>query len=315
MNKKVVVFGGGTGISFLLRGLKQFPVDITAVISVSDNGRSTGKLREEFLMPAMGDIRKVLTNLSDADLKIKELLEYRYDTYSDLDGHSVGNLMMVGMYNITGSLKESIKVLSDFLGIKHKVLPLSEDYLTLACETEDGDIILGEEEIHNDVRKFKRLFYREEIHIDPEIISCILEADLIIFSVGSLFTSIIPHLLSKDIINAIDKSNARILYTSNAVSQPPETTDYTVGDHVLKINSYLGKRKIDAVIAANSDLPQDIVDKYIAEENKKTLIIDRENIEKIGCELIESDLLVIENNYIRHDSLKFSTCVFNYLMR
>lgn len=315
MNKKVVVFGGGTGISFLLRGLKKFPVDITAVISVSDDGRSTGKLREEFLMPAMGDVRKVLTNLSDSDDKIKELLEYRFDTYSDLDGHPVGNLMMVAMYNITGSLKKSIKVLSDFLGIEHKVLPLSEDYLTLACETVDGDIILGEADIHNDTRKFKRLFYRENVNVDPEVISSILEADLIIFSVGSLFTSIIPHLLAKDVVSAIDKSNARILYTCNAVSQPPETTNYTVGDHILKINSYLGERKIDAVIAANSSLPQDIVDKYISEENKKTLTIDKDYIDSLGCELIESDLLIIEDNYIRHDSLKLSTCIFNYLMR
>ena len=141
MKKKVVVFGGGTGLSFLLKGLKQFPVDIIAVISVSDDGRSTGKLREEFLMPAMGDIRQVLANLSDADDEIKDLLEYRFDTYSDLDGHPVGNLMMVAMYNMTGSLRESIKVLSSFLGVNHKVLPLSEDYLTLTCETMDGDII------------------------------------------------------------------------------------------------------------------------------------------------------------------------------
>jgi len=316
MKKKVVVFGGGTGISFLLRGLKQFPVDITAVITVSDNGRSTGKLREEFLMPAMGDIRKVLTNLSESDDKIKDMLEYRFDTYSDLDGHTVGNLIMVAMYNMTGSLKESIRVLSDFLHVSHKVLPLSEDYLTLSCETVDGDIIEGEDEVHNETRKFKRLFYNEEIHVDSEIITSIKEADLLVFSVGSLFTSIIPNLLSKDIINAIDESNARILYTCNAVSQPPETVNYTVGDHVAKINSYLGKRKVNAVIAAGEDhLPQEIVDKYISVENKKRVSVDKDYIKSLDCELIESDLLIIENNYIRHDSLKLATCIFNYLMR
>lgn len=315
MKKKVVVFGGGTGLSFLLKGLKQFPVDITAVISVSDNGRSTGKLREEFLMPAMGDIRQVLANLSDVDDEIKDLFEYRFDTYSDLDGHPVGNLMMVAMYNMTGSLKESIKVLSSFLDVSHKVLPLSEDYLTLACETVDGDIIEGEDEIHNDPRKFKRLFYREEVNVDPEIISCIKDADLIIFSIGSLFTSIIPHLIAKDIVSAIDESSAKILYTCNAVSQPPETTSYSVGDHVFKLNSYLGKRKIDAVIAANSNIPIRILDKYVASENKRLVKIDRDYIESLGCELIEEDLLSIENGYIRHDSIKLATSIFCYLLR
>ena len=157
MNKKIVVFGGGTGISYLLKGLNLFPVDITAVISVSDNGSSTGKLREEFVMPAMGDIRKVITSLSDVDNKIKDLLEYRFNTYSDLNGHPIGNLLMVGMYNMTGSLKESIEVLTNFLNIRHKVLPLSEDYLTLMGETIDGKIITGEEEIysHTDLYDFK----------------------------------------------------------------------------------------------------------------------------------------------------------------
>lgn len=315
MNKKIVVFGGGTGISFLLRGLKKFPVDITAVISVSDNGSSTGKLREEFFMPAMGDVRKVIVNLSDADDKIKELLQYRFDTYTDLDGHPVGNLIMVAMYNITGSLKESIKVLGDFLNVRHKILPLSEDYLTLMAETEDGEIIHGESEIGHDRRKIKKLFYDEDPNVDKEVLDEINSCDLIIFSIGSLYTSIIPHLLSNDVIDAIDKSKARILYTCNAVGQVFETEDFTVSDHVNMINKYLGKRKIDAVIAANSNLPTDVLDKYISSENKCLVKIDKEKLDEIGCELISADLLMIEDNYIRHNDLKFATCIFNYLMR
>ena len=315
MNKKVVVFGGGTGISFLLRGLKNFPVDITAIISVADNGSSTGKLREEFLMPAMGDIRNVIVNMSDANDKIKELLQYRFDTYTDLDGHPIGNLILVGMYNITGSLKESIKVLSDFLNVRHKILPLSEDYLTLMGETENGEIIRGETEIGHDPRTLKRLFYDEEPVIDKEVIDEILSADLIIFSMGSLFTSIIPHLLSNDIINAIDKSKAKILYTCNAVGQMCETEDYTATDHINTINKYLGKRKVDAVIVANSEIPNDVIDKYISSENKNLVKYDIKSLNDIGCEVIADDLLIIENNYIRHDDLKLAVCIFNYLMR
>ena len=315
LKKKIVIFGGGTGLSSLVRDLKQFPVDITCIISVSDNGSSTGKLREEFFMPAMGDIRKVIANLSNSDEKIKELLEYRFDTYTDLDGHPVGNLIMVAMYNMTGSLKKSIRVLSDFLDVSHKILPFSEDYLTLVAETIDGDIIRGQKVISDDMRSYKRLFYENEVHVDKEIISEILGADLIIFSMGSLYTSIIPNLLSSQVIKAIDDSKAKLLYICNAVNQPPETTDYTVSDYVCSINSYLGKRKIDSVFAARSKLPKDIVDKYVLDENKKLVKIDKKKLKELNCELIEKDFLVIEDNCIRHDGLKLATNIFYYLMR
>ena len=315
MNKKVVVFGGGTGISFLLRGLKNFPVDITAIITVSDDGSSTGKLREEFLMPAMGDIRNAIVSLSDANDKIKDLLQYRFDTYTDLNGHPIGNLIMVAMYNMTGSLKESIKALSGFLNVRHKILPISEDYLTLVAETESGEVIHGESEIGHSGKRIKKLYYDEDPLIDKEVIEEILSADLIIFSIGSLFTSIIPNLLSSEVIAAIDKSNAKLLYTCNAVCQMGETEDFTAADHVATINNYLGKRKLDAVIVADSNLPQDVLDKYISSENKKLVKCDTARLKELGCKVIKDDLLVIENNYIRHDNLKFATCIFNYLMR
>ncbi len=315
MNKKVVVFGGGTGISFLLRGLKLFPVDITAVITVSDDGSSTGKLREEFLMPAMGDIRNAIVSLSNADEKIKDLLQYRFDTYTDLNGHPIGNLIMVAMYNMTGSLKESIKALSDFLNVRHKILPISEDYLTLLAETSEGEVIRGESEIGHSGKTIKKLYYDEDPVIDKEVISEIKSADLIIFSIGSLFTSIIPNLLSKEVISAIDRSSARLLYTCNAVCQMGETEDFTAADHVASINNYLGKRKIDAVIVSDSKLPKRVLDKYIAAENKKLVKCDKDRLKEMGCEVIKEDLLVIENNYIRHDNLKFATCIFNYLLR
>ncbi len=315
MNKKIVVFGGGTGISYLLKGLNLFPVEITAVISVSDNGSSTGKLREEFLMPAIGDIRKVITSLSDVDTKIKDLLEYRFNTYSDLNGHPIGNLMMVAMYNMTGNLKEAIEVLTKLLNIKHKVLPLSEDYLTLMGETEKGEIIEGEEEITKAKTKYNRLFYKEEPKIEKEVLNAIKEADLIIFSMGSLYTSILPHLISKEIINALDNAKAPILYTSNAVTQPGETDNYKVSDHIKVLNKYLNKRKIDVVIAPNTNIPDKIVKKYETSEQKDLVKIDKENIKKLNCKLIESDNLTIENNRIRHDSLKIANEVFNYIMR
>lgn len=315
MRKKVVVFGGGTGIGNLLNGLKNFPVDITAIIAVSDNGDSTGKLREEFLMPAMGDLRNVIVNLSDADEKMKDLLQYRFDTYTDLDGHPIGNLIMVGMYNLTGSLKESINVLSEFLDVRHKILPLTEDYITLMAKTVDGDVIEGEVAIGQEDRNIKKMYYDEEPNIDLEIINEIKTADLLIFSIGSLYTSIIPHLLSKKIVKAIDESNAQILYTCNAVGQIHETEDYTASDHVKTINQYLGKRKINTVIVANDVIPQEIIERY-SDESKKLVKIDIDELDKLGCKVIEDDLLgITEEGYIRHDGLKLANCVFNYIMR
>ena len=156
-NKKVVILGGGTGTSFVLRGLKYFPLDITAVITVSDNGSSTGRLREEFSIPAVGEIRKVLSSLSTLPDEIRDVMEYRLSTYSDLNGHAIGNLILTSLIKETGSLKTSIEYLSKIMDVKHKVLPLSEDFLTLMGETTDGEIIEGEDQITKAHKKYKRL--------------------------------------------------------------------------------------------------------------------------------------------------------------
>ena len=188
MNKKVVVFGGGTGISYLLRGLKDFPIDITAVITVSDNGRSTGRLRQEFHTPAVGDIRQVVTNLSSTDEAIKKMLSYRFKTSSDLNGHALGNLILTAMLDITGSLKESISSLSKILDVRHTVLPISEDpNLTLMGEDIKGNVIEGEEEITKSPNKIKRIFYKEEPTVLPEVIKVLITSStLLIFLKSSL---------------------------------------------------------------------------------------------------------------------------------
>ena len=174
MNKKVVVFGGGTGISYLLKGLKDFPIDITAVITVSDNGRSTGRLREEFNTPAVGDIRQVITSISGIDEPIKKMMSYRFDTSSDLDGHALGNLILTAMLDITGTLKDSIASLSKLLDVKHTVLPISEDSnLTLMARDFDGYIIEGEHEITDARRQFEKIYYKEEPKVLPEVLTAI----------------------------------------------------------------------------------------------------------------------------------------------
>ncbi len=316
MYKKVVVLGGGTGISYLLKGLKDVPVDITAVITVADNGRSTGKLRKEFNTPAVGDIRKVITSLSNIDQPIKEMMEYRFNTSSDLDGHALGNLILTAMLDITGSLKDSIASLSKLLDVKQTVLPISEDSsLTLMGKDEDGNIIEGEAEITASNHKFEKIYYKEEPKVLKEVLTAIEEADLIIFSMGSLYTSILPNIICKEVKEAFNKATAPIMYVCNVVTQPGETDDFNVSDHVKLLNKYLDNKKIDVVIASNTKIDKEIAKKYSTKEQKELVEIDYENIREIGVELIEDDLIVVEDNILRHNSLKLSSIIFSYLMR
>lgn len=316
MNKKIVVFGGGTGISYLLKGLKHFPVDITAVITVSDNGRSTGKLRKEFNTPAVGDIRKVITALSEIDEPIKKMMEYRFKTSSDLDGHATGNLILTSLLDITGSLKESIAALCKLFDVRHTVLPISEDSsLTLMAQDQNGSIIEGEEQITKAQHRFEKIFYKEEPTVLPDVIKAVQEADLIIFSMGSLYTSILPNIICHEVKEAIEQTNAPLLYLCNAVTQPGETDGFTVSDHINLLNKYLVNKSITAVVASNTKIDQVVAEKYETEEQKDPVKIDYEKLKKIGVELIEADLITIEDNTLRHNSLKLSSIIFDYLMR
>lgn len=314
--KKIVAFGGGTGLSYLLKGLKNFPVDITAVITVSDNGRSTGKLREEFHIPAVGDIRSVITSLSGIDEPINKMMSYRFNTSSDLDGHALGNLILTAMMDITGSLKDSIYCLGKLLDVRHTVLPISEDSsLTLMGKDYEGNIIEGEHQITEARRKFEKIYYKEEPKVLPDVLKAIKEADLIIFSMGSLYTSILPNIICKEVQEALDNITAPIMYLCNAVTQPGETDGFSVSDHIKLINKYLNKKKVDVVIASNSKIDKKIAQKYETTEQKDPVKIDYEELEKVGVELIEDDLIIIEDNTLRHNSLKLSSHIFSYLMR
>ncbi|MBE5758011.1 MAG: YvcK family protein [Clostridiales bacterium] len=313
--KNVVILGGGTGLSNIVKGLKSLPIKITAVVTVSDNGSSTGKLRKEFSIPAVGDIRKVLTHLSTLPKDIQNFMEYRLKSKSDLNGHAIGNLLLTCLLEETKSLKKSIKEISKLLHVKHTVLPLSEDYLTLCGKATDGEIIEGEEEITKADKKYERIFYKEEPHICPEILTAIENADLIILSAGSLLTSLLPNITCKDISTAINNSKAKVMYICNAFTQPGESDGYTVNDHVNVINSYFSSPAVDVVVANKGSYDSQYIEKYRNEEQKELVKIDHENINKSGYQLIEADLLTDEDGTLKHDSLKLSAIVFSYLMQ
>lgn len=313
--KKVVILGGGTGLSFLLKGLKMYPLDITAIVSVCDDGSSTGRLREEFNTPAVGDIRKVIVALSETEPLVEELLHYRFKTSSDLNGHAVGNLLLTAMANITGNMSDGIESLGKVLNLKGKVVPLTEDNVTLVGNMEDGSIVEGEHHITQCEKKIVSVSYKEKPVVTDEALRAIRDADSIILSMGSLFTSIIPNLICEEIIEEIDKSKADITYVCNIMTQPGETDDFTVSDHIKLLNSYLGKKKISKVIVNNDELDKEIVKKYETLEEKDQVIFDREELEKMNVKIIEDDLIKYENQVIRHNTLKLAFYIFSELIK
>ena len=314
MNKKVVVLGGGTGLSTLLRGLKQFPIDITAIVAVSDDGRSTGKLRQEFNVPAVGDIRQVIVALSETEPLVQELLNYRFKTTSDLNGHALGNLLLTALNNIAGNMSSGIESLGKVLNLKGKVLPLTEDNVILMAKMDDNKTIEGEHNITEYKGNIKEIFYKNKPTINDDVIREIKEADLIILSMGSLYTSLLPNLICKEIKKAIDESNAEVMYICNIMTQPGETDKYKASDHIKTVNSYLGKKKIDIVLVNTGNITRQMKEKYASLEQKDPVIFDKKNIKDMNIKIINDDFVTIIDGALRHDTIKLGLHIYSYLI-
>ena len=305
-------------MSNLLRGLKQYPLDITAIVTVCDDGKSTGILREEFNIPAVGDIRRVLVSLSETEPLVMELFNHRFNTSSDLDGHTVGNLLLTAASEITGNLSDGIEALSKVMNLKGKVVPLTEDNVVLMAKLKDGTVIEGEHNItlRKEKSKIKKIYYKNKAIATKDALEAIKEADLIIFSMGSLYTSIIPNLLIDSVIKEIEKSKAKLMYVCNMMTQPGETDDFKVTDHVKILNQYLGKRNIDIVLANTGKINKEMVKFYETKEQKDPVIYDEENFNKYNIEVIGDDFTVVtNNNLLRHDNIKLGFHIFYYLMK
>lgn len=309
--KKATIFGGGTGMSTLLKGLKEFPLDITSIVSVCDDGKSTGKLRKEFNIPAMGDIRRVMISLSETEPLMEKLLNYRFSSNSELNEHTVGNLLLTAGTQITGNLSDGIKSISKVLNLKGKVIPFSEDNIVLSAIMENGSIVNGEHYITESPLKIKKVYYEKEPEICDEVFDSIDKSDLIILSMGSLYTSIIPNLLSKKIIEKLDKTSAKIMYVCNMVTQPGETDDFKVSDHLKVLNSYLGTHKIDIVVANIGSIDKKVAEKYSTLEQKDPVLFDEENID---CDTILNNYVTINDGVIRHNVEKLSLDIYSYLV-
>ena len=310
--KKVVIFGGGTGLSCILSGLKLFPIDVTTVIAVSDNGSSTGKLKEELNIPAVGDVGKVLLSMANVDEDFIDLLSYRFEKGS-LNNHPVRNIVLAALIDLKGNLTEATKYMCKLLDIKGTVLPLTGEKIDLVGESTEREYF-GEEAVSRNIRNISRLSYDHDIKIEQEIREKIEEADLIIFSAGSLYTSIVPHLLAPEVRSALEETKAPLLYISNLVTQSGETDIQTVSRHVEILNEYLGSRKINLVVANNGTVDENVRERYLSAENKRIVQVDHITLEKMGVQIIEDDIFCIEDEKIRHNALKTAFLIFSYLM-
>jgi len=309
---KVVAIGGGTGLSTMLRGLKALTSNITAVVTVADDGGGSGVLRQELGMLPPGDIRNCILALADTEPLMEQLLQYRFKE-GNLKGQSFGNLFLAAMDGISSSFVEAVKRMSDVLAVTGRVLPVTLENVTLCAELEDGSIVCGESRI-GQYRNFNKCRIKR-VYMEPEdaeplddVIDAIDQADVIVLGPGSLYTSILPNLLVRGICPAIQRSNALKIYVCNVMTQPSETEEYTVSDHIRALEDHSCKGIIDLCIVNNSVIPDDIREKY-QNDGADQVVIDRETVENAGIRIIEGDYASLRNNLVRHDPHKLAEAV------
>ena len=312
-NPKVVVIGGGSGLSVVLRGLKHFPIDITAIVSVADSGGSSGILKKEFNIPAPGDLRNVMIALSNVEPLIEEVFQYRFRENSSVGAHPLGNLLITAMTEITGDVQIALRRLRKLFNINGKILPATLEKIELIAEKTSGGFVFGESDIPVLGEKIKRVFYDGKVNSPKENIRAIEEADLIVFSIGSLYTSIIPNLLLENMQEALKKSKAQKIYICNAMGQMGETENYSVGDHIESINRHVGFDMIDKVIVNSVEIPEEIVVRY-KEEGSTPVELDMNRLKKMRVKVIKEPLIKIDlEKRVRHLSYKLAAVIYSQI--
>ncbi|GGE36582.1 gluconeogenesis factor [Pullulanibacillus camelliae] len=298
---KVVAIGGGTGLSVLLRGLKYHDIDITAIVTVADDGGSSGRLRNELQIPPPGDIRNVLVALSETEPIFEKLLQHRFINGNGLSGHSIGNLLLAAMTDITGDFAQGIRELSAVLNVKGRVLPAANHSIVLNAVMMDGTLVEGESNIPKRQDKIDRVFLTpENIEPLPESVQAIQEADLIILGPGSLYTSVLPNLLVPRLGEEIAKASARKVYVCNVMTQKGETDNFTASDHLKVLLDHIKPSTIDVIIVNKRSVPQHVLDRY-ALEGAIPVIYDKQKLEDYGIDVISDDIIKLDHNVIRHN--------------
>lgn len=302
---KVVVVGGGTGLSMLLHGLKEYTSNITAVVTVADDGGSSGRLRQDFDMLPPGDIRNCLVALADAEPLMAKLFQFRFGEGTELKGHNFGNLFITAMSKVAGGFDAAIKESSKVLAIRGSVVPSTLNKVTLVAQHHDGTESAGESQIPKAEKSIKRIFLRpagsKPTH---EAIEAIKKADGIILGPGSLYTSIIPNLLVEKISKEIIASKAVKMYVCNVMTQKGETEGYKASDHLGAIVEHTALGIVDYCIVNTARIPDSMVQRYKT-EGASPVMVDPENIKKMKCKVIEAHIITIKD-HVRHDAGKLA---------
>ena len=297
---EIVAFGGGTGLSNLLRGLKTNSDNLTAVVTVADDGGSSGRLRDEMGILPPGDIRNCLVALADREPLMEKLFQHRFESEGGLEGHSFGNLYIAAMTEVLGDFEEAVRASSKVLAIRGKVLPATNEDIKLGAVYHDQEERMGESAIPVYDKEINKVFlYPENASTTPEVRESIRKADVLVIGPGSLYTSILPNLLVKGIAEEIKKSDALKLYICNVMTQPGETDDYTAADHAQAIIDHCGRGVFDYIVVNNSQGTPELRKRYEA-EGAYPVQIDHQRIKKLGVKVIEADLLK-KDSYLRHD--------------
>lgn len=304
--KNVVIIGGGTGLSVMLRGMKNIKdVQLSAVVTVADDGGSTGRIRDAYNIPAMGDIRNVMCAMAEEEGLFAELMNYRFGGEGDIAGHNLGNLLLLALSQTTGSFMEAIRTFSRVLKVKGRIIPSTLEVVTLFAMMEDGTIVRGEDNIPKFRNHIDRVFYQRDIKATEESLTAIREADLIIYGIGSLYTSIMPNLIIDEIRNELIANPCRKVYFCNAMTQPGETDHYSVEDHVDAICHHAFADAVDIVVANNCDFSQSILDKYNAMGSTPVVLREKRH----PYIVMERNLINTQQQLVRHDSQKVKETV------
>ena len=307
----IVVIGGGTGLSVLLKGLKKYSSELTAVVTVSDDGGSSGRLRAELGVLPPGDIRNCLVALAETETLMDRVFQHRFYQEGSLQGHNLGNLLLVALTEITGDFVSAIREVSRVLAVRGRVLPATLEQVTLGAAMADGSTVYGETAIRQYSSRIEKLFLVPECQPIPETLQAITEADAIIIGPGSLFTSIIPNLLVQGVVDAIATSNAVTFYISNIMTELGETDGFDAADHLKVIVDHIGQQIIDFAIVNTGAIDEPRLSRY-REERAVPVSAYREEIEQLGIRVIEANL-VSDDRVAWHDSDKLAAVIMETL--
>lgn len=308
---RVVALGGGTGLSTLLSGIKHFTNNITAIVTVTDTGGSSGRLRDEMDVLPPGDIRNCLVALAEAGPLIRDLFQYRFEVGNGLKGHSFGNLFITALSKVTGDFEKAVAESSKVLAIRGRVIPSTLSKVTLVGEFMDGTFLEGETNITDAQKPLRSIRLKpDDCSACPEALDAIENADLIIMGPGSLYTSILPNLLIKDISQAILKADAYKIYILNVMTQPGETDNFSAWDHLKVLLEHTDPRIVDACFANVSDIPAEMIDKY-KEKGAEPVKRDFDVIRQKGYKIIEGEILKT-NGQVRHNPEDLARLIFEH---